>query len=149
MDLMDAVGTIITDRPPAQNRTGASTHTAPTLVEWRGTSRTPLNPWDTRCPALCRPYVGLNDVLPGPRPFLPSLRRRLLFFVRLIHRYYGAVRLLQNMRVRRVAWGLRGPASFPVWVEAFHRSPGSRASCFSACAGSPTTQDRLLARVYR
>jgi hypothetical protein len=28
-------------------------------------------------------------------------------------------------------------------------SPGSRACCFSACAGSKTTQDRLFAREYR
>jgi hypothetical protein len=34
----------------------------------------------------------------------------------------------------------------PVRVEALQRSPGSRACCFSACAGSKTTQDRLLAR---
>src|SRR6202790_5303268 len=64
-------------------------------------------------PALCRVGVGLNDVLLGPRPFLPSLRRRSLFFVRLVHRYYGAVRLLQSVRVRLVALRLRGPASFP------------------------------------
>src|SRR5580700_4412906 len=65
------------------------------------------------CPALCRVGVGLNDVLLGPRPSLPRLRRRSLFFVRLVHRYYGAVRLLRNVRVRLVAWHLRGPASFP------------------------------------
>ena len=35
----------------------------------------------------------------------------------------------------------------PFRAEALQRSPGSRACCFSACAGSPTTQDRLLARV--
>src|SRR5262249_19210246 len=64
-------------------------------------------------PARCRARVGLNDVLLGPRPFLPSLRRRSLFFVRLVHRYYGAVRLLQSVHVRRVAFGLRGPASLP------------------------------------
>src|SRR6202790_3183028 len=64
-------------------------------------------------PALCRVGVGLNDVLLGPRPFLPSLRRRSLFFVRLVHRYYGAVRLLGSVRVGRVALRLRGPASFP------------------------------------
>ena len=34
----------------------------------------------------------------------------------------------------------------PFWAEALQRSPGSRACCFSACAGSPTTPDRLLAR---
>jgi hypothetical protein len=37
----------------------------------------------------------------------------------------------------------------PLRVEALQRSPGSRACCFSACAGSKTTQHRLLARVYR
>jgi hypothetical protein len=76
-------------------------------------SRTPLNPWDTHFPALCRAGVRLNNVLLGPRPSLPRLRRRSLFFVRLVHRYYGAVRLLQNVRVRLVALRLRGPASFP------------------------------------
>jgi hypothetical protein len=76
-------------------------------------TRTPLNPWDTHYPALCRASVGWNGVLLGPRPSLPRLRRRSLFFVRLVHRYYGAVRLLQSVRVRRVALGLRGPASFP------------------------------------
>jgi hypothetical protein len=99
--------------------------------------------------ALCRASVGLNDVLLGPRPFLPRLRRRSLSFVRLVHRYYGAVRLLRSVRVRRVALRLRGPGLVPFWAEALQRSPGSRACCFSACPGSPTTQDRLLARVYR
>ena len=31
--------------------------------------------------------------------------------------------------------------------QALQRSPGSRACCFSACAGSQTTQDRLITRV--
>ena len=76
-------------------------------------TRTPHNPWNAHLPALCRASVRLNDVLLGPRPFLPRLRRRSLSFVRLVHRYYGAVRLLQSVRVRRVALRLRGPASFP------------------------------------
>jgi hypothetical protein len=37
----------------------------------------------------------------------------------------------------------------PFRAEALQRSPGSRACCVSACAGSKTTQDRLLTRVYR
>src|SRR4051812_40383954 len=37
-------------------------------------------------PALCRARVGLSDVFLGPRPSLPNLRRRLPFFVRLVHR---------------------------------------------------------------
>jgi len=39
MRSMDAVGTIIADRPAAQIRTGASTHRAPTLDGWRGIAR--------------------------------------------------------------------------------------------------------------
>jgi hypothetical protein len=64
-------------------------------------------------PALCRASVERNDVLLGPHSFLPRLRRRLLLFVRLVHRYYGAVRLLRSVRVCLVAWHLRRPASFP------------------------------------
>src|ERR1035438_1126378 len=45
-------------------------------------------------PALCRARVGRSDVLLGPRPSLPHLRRRLLLFVRQVHRYYDAVRPL-------------------------------------------------------
>src|SRR5215471_16051212 len=72
-----------------------------------------IQPLGHSFPALCRASVGLNDVLLGPRPFLPSLRRRSLFFVRLVHRYYGAVRPLRSVRVRIVALRLRGPALFP------------------------------------
>src|ERR1700674_4788315 len=62
-------------------------------------------------PALCRARVGPNDVLLGPRPSLPNLRRRLPFFVRLVHWYCGAVRLLHSVHVRRSALRLLGPAS--------------------------------------
>jgi hypothetical protein len=37
----------------------------------------------------------------------------------------------------------------PLRAKALQRSPGSCACCFSACAGSKTTQDRWLARDYR
>jgi len=42
-------------------------------------------------PALCRAHVRLNDVLPRLCPSLPSLRGRLPFLVRLVHRYYDTV----------------------------------------------------------
>src|SRR5215510_16556716 len=60
-------------------------------------------------PALCRAHVRLNDVLLSLRPSLPSLRGRLPFVVRLVHRYYSAVRLLLNVHARRSVYGLRGP----------------------------------------
>src|SRR5437667_1425346 len=40
----------------------------------------------------------------------PNLRRRSPSLVRLVHRYYGTVRLLQHVHVRRSVYGLRGPA---------------------------------------
>ena len=99
-------------------------------------------------PALCRARVGLSDVLLGPRPSLPCLRRRLILFVRQVHRYYGAVRLLRSMPVRCTAYSLFGPVSILVKIEKIQRSPGSRACCFSACAGSQTTQSRPATREF-
>src|SRR5438876_11773515 len=87
----------------------------------------PIPPLGHALPALCRVHVRLNDVLPRLCPSLPSLHRKSTFLVRLVHRYYGTVRLLQHVQAR--------------W-----RSPGSRACCFSACAGSQTTQDRQSTR---
>src|SRR6266850_836397 len=94
-------------------------------------------------PALCRVGVRLNDVLLGPHPFLPRLRRRSLLFVRLVHRYYGAVRLLQSVRVRLVALGLRGPASFPFGPRR------SRGLPVLVHVVSQRARDRLPARDYR
>src|SRR5256885_9066916 len=60
-----------------------------------------VQPLGHALPALCRVHAGWNDVLLGLRPSLPNLRRRLPFFVRLVQRYYYAVRLLLNVHVRR------------------------------------------------
>src|SRR6266446_5099376 len=69
-----------------------------------------VQPLGHALPALCRVHVRLNDVLPRLCPFLPNLRGRLPFLVRLVHRYCGTVRLLQHVHVRSMAFGLRGPA---------------------------------------
>ena len=45
----------------------------------------------------------LTDALLHLRPSLPRLRRSYLCFVRLVHRYYGTVQLLQHVHVRRSA----------------------------------------------
>src|SRR5271157_2394027 len=54
-------------------------------------------------PALCQVRVRLNDVLPRLCPSLPGLRRRSPSLVRLVHRYYSTVRLLQHVHVRLVS----------------------------------------------
>src|SRR6266436_8010541 len=68
-----------------------------------------VQPLGHALPALCRVHAGWNDVFPGLYPSLPNLRRRLPLFVRLVHRYYGTVRLLLNVHVRRSVYGLCGP----------------------------------------
>ena len=102
---------------PAQIRTSASTHTALLKDEWRESeprlrfaSRTPSKRWDMHIPAQSQEHVRLNDVLLQLHPSLPTLRSSLRRLVRMVHRYYGAVRLLQHVHVRRTALGLHGPA---------------------------------------
>src|SRR5664280_1872581 len=56
------------------------------------------------CLALCRVRAELMSVLLDQRPSLLTLRRRLPVFVRMIHRYYSAVRLLGNVHARRAAY---------------------------------------------
>src|SRR5260370_15955034 len=51
-----------------------------------GSSLHTANPLGPPCPALCRASVELSDVLLGPRPSLPYLRRGLPLFVRQVHR---------------------------------------------------------------
>jgi len=61
-------------------------------------------------PALSQEHVRSNDVLLQLHPSLPNLRKKSPSLVRPVHRYYGAVRLLQHVHVRRTASGLHGPA---------------------------------------
>jgi len=69
----------------------------------------PCCPAHTRQPlghaslALCRERAGLMSVLLDQRPSLLTLRRRSPAFVRMIHRYCTAVRLLEDMHAGRVA----------------------------------------------
>jgi hypothetical protein len=65
--------------------------------------RTPAGPCDTRSPTLCRARAGLMDVLLDQWPSLLTLRHRLLDFVRMTHRYFAAVRLLNYVHADRAA----------------------------------------------
>jgi hypothetical protein len=74
-----------------------------------------------------------NDVLLQLHPSLPSLRRKLPSIVRPVHRYYGAVRLLQYVHARvRLLPSRAGLRIFP---KAHWRSPGSRACCLVSVPG--------------
>src|SRR6267142_4771722 len=107
-----AVGTTIAGRPP---RRSVRARLRIRLLLWMKGGETCCWPHTVQSlghalPALCRTHVGWNDVLLSPCPSLPSLRRRLLpFVVRLVHGYYGTVRLLLYVHVRRAVYGLRGP----------------------------------------
>jgi hypothetical protein len=72
-------------------------------------TRQPLGHAD---PALCRVRVGLEDVLLDQRPSLPILRHGSCFVVRMVHRYYAAVRLLEDVHTGRAACAFaRRPAA--------------------------------------
>ena len=97
--------------------------------------------------ATGRPYPTLSPepAARAPIPFdqppsLHLLRSDLRHqFVRRLRRYYAAVRLPAPVHHRRTSLDFSMRPKPPAWVVA--GSPGSRASCFHACLGSPTSRD--------
>src|ERR1700677_3363993 len=94
------------------------------------------SPLGHACFALCRMRVWLGVVLLGLRPSLHWLRGSLIFSVRQLHRYYGAVRILQNVRVRIMDLS---PSRTGLLAQTLWRPPGSRAHCLLTCLDSSTT----------
>src|SRR5260370_35696665 len=79
-------------------------------------------------PALRQAHVELSPVLLDQRPSLPTLRGLgLPVLVRMVHRYYAAVRLLRNVHASLTAWALARRPAAPVPQQESRRSPGSRA----------------------
>src|SRR5438309_1856272 len=67
----------------------------------------------TRKPALCRVRARWKSVLLDQQPSLLTLRRQCPVFVRMIPRYYAAVRLLGNVHAGRAALAFaRRPATW-------------------------------------
>src|SRR5271170_4876052 len=87
--------------------------------------------------------VRLGVVLLGLRPSLRWLRGSLTFVVRQLHRYYGAVRLLQNVHVRMMDLS---PSRTGLLAQTLWRSPGSRAHCVLTCLDSSTTPSPAATR---
>src|SRR5271163_1846988 len=80
--------------------------------------------------------VWLSVVLLGLRPSLRWLRGSFTLVVRQLHRYYGAVRLLQNVHVRMMDLS---PSRTGLLAQTLWRPPGSRAHCLLTCLDSSTT----------
>jgi hypothetical protein len=118
-------------------------------VTKRGAPRTPLNPWYTRFPRAVSGKCWIKRCSPWSAPFSPQAPLKIALLCS-----SGSSILWRGPTPPERA---RPPCGFgpsrtglvPLRAEALQRSPGSRACCFSACAGSKTTQDRLLAREYR
>src|SRR5215469_2269840 len=94
-------------------------------------------------PALSPAQVRLPRVLLGLRPFLHNLRWRCAAFVRLLRRYYAAVRLPAVVHGGLTAHRVLPPARHTAW-RATTGPPGSRAWSFSACLGSQTPWGRCV-----
>jgi len=111
-------------------------------------SRTPLNPWDTRSP-LCVGLVLDKRCSPWPAPFFSpgSAEDRSSLFAWFIDSMVRSDSSRACVSALRLCTFADRPRSLA--AKRSRGLPRSRACCFSACAGSPTTQDRLLARDYR
>ena len=98
------------------------------LVFLRGFPHT-RQPLGHACPARCRVRVRRWDVLLDQRPSLPILRRECSLVVRMSHRYYAAVRLLEDVHTGRTALAFtrrparlrRHPRGLPVLVQEVSR----------------------------
>ena len=98
------------------------------LVFLRGFPHT-RQPLGHACPALGRVRVRRRGVLLDQRPSLPILRRECFLVVRMIHRYYAAVRLLGDVHTGRTASAFarrpahlrRRPRGLPVPVQKVSR----------------------------
>ena len=117
----------------------------------RAACPTPVSPIDYAFPARCPGRSRLTGVPLGRTPSLHKLRR-LLVFVRSLHRYYGSVRLPNT--VHTGITDLPSPAVPPtfasgrcwglsVLVHETSRSPGSRDSARSDCH-SPFASQPIL-----
>jgi hypothetical protein len=145
-----AVGTIVADRPPHRTVRAALPHTAPTLEGLREVlllaRRSILG---TLFPRTVSGECWTERCSPWPAPFSPQAPPKIALLCS-----SGSSILWRGPTPperTRPPCGFRPSRTglLPLRAEALQRSPGSRACCFSACAGSQTTQDRLLARVYR
>jgi hypothetical protein len=145
-----AVGTTIADRPPHRSVRAALPHTAPTLeIGENAATRTPLSPGNTRSPRCVGDGCGVERCSPWPAPFSPQAPPK----IALLCSSGSSIVWRGPTPLERA----RPPCGFapsraglvPFRPEALQRSPGSRACCFSACAGSSTTQDRQSTRDYR
>src|SRR6202021_3343424 len=87
--------------------------------------------------------VEMGVVLLGLHPSLRWLRGSLTFVVRQLHRYYGAVRPLQNVHARIMDLS---PSRTGLLAQTLWRSPGSRAHCLLTCLDCSTTPSPAAAR---
>ncbi len=92
-----------------------------------------LQPLGHGCPLPSAVRAWPLDVLLGAVASLPTLRRRLPVFVRIVPRYYLPLRLLGGVRVGRAAGAF--PHRPATSRQAPPRSPGSRAGSFLTCRG--------------
>src|SRR5947207_5108251 len=107
-----------------------------------------LQPAAPASPARCPVRVRLWRVLLGQRPSLHNLRRRLPAFVRLLRRYYAAVRLPTAVHGGLMAHRLLLPArSLPAGGDGVSRFSRMEFLCMLLWSSTPQDRDTLaLAR---
>ena len=146
---MVAVGTSIADRPPHRTLRAALPHTAPTLEDWRVVLLLAhrSSPGTLVPRAVSGIGVGVERCSPWPAPFSPQAPPKIALLCSSGSSIVWCGPTPPERACLPCGFAPSQPGLVPFRAEALQRSPGSRACCFSACTGSPTTQDRLLARV--
>src|SRR5262245_35663380 len=143
-----AVGTPIARRPPHRSVRARLTHTALTVDAWRQKRKSNCSPHTAQSlgHALPRSVSGtckIERCSPQSAPFPPQPPQKVTL------RCSAGSRVLRHSPTSPE----RSCPPFGLWpsrtglrlsTKASRRSPGSRACCFSACAGSSTTQDRSI-----
>jgi hypothetical protein len=132
----------ITGHPLHRSGRALLTHPAPVLGQTTSmnTNRMQVSATGRPSPALSPGRAARAHIPLDQPPSLHLLRADLRHqFVRRLRRYYAAVRLPAPVHHRRTSLDFSMRPKLAAWLVA--GSPGSRASCFHACLGSPTARN--------
>jgi hypothetical protein len=146
----DAVGTIITDRPPHRTvRALLRIRLPPWMNGEQGCYSHTAQSLGHSLPRSVSGECGVERCSPWPAPFSPQAPPKIALLCSSGSSILRRGPTPPERACPPCGFGPSRTGLVPLRAEALQRSPGSRACCFSACTGSKTTQDRLLARVYR
>jgi len=145
-----AVGTIITERLPHRTvRALLRIRLPPSMNGEQGCYSHIAQSLGHSLPRSVSGECGVERCSPWPAPFSPQAPPKIALLCSSGSSILRRGPTSPERACPPCGFGPSRTGPVPLRAEALQRSPGSRACCFSACAGSKTTQDPLFARDYR